>query len=225
MAYADRSAGGSRVVAMVVVAILMAGLGYAFITGLAYKYVKQAQAKLESFDVTPPPPPPPPEAPPPPPQPQQQTQPPPVVTPPPLVRTQTQAPPIQTVTTIPPSAPPVPIAAPPVPAAPIAPPPPKPVVSKAAGAKGNPADWITTDDYPSRSLANGDEGAVTIKWDINEAGRVENCVVVSSSGHAELDKTACALITRRGRYSPALDQSGNPIRSSQSRRVVWRVPQ
>lgn len=224
MAYADRSAGGSRVVAIVLVSILLAGLGYAFITGLAYKYVKQAQAKLESFDVTPPPPPPPPEAPPPPPQPQQQTQPPPVVTPPPLVRTPTQAPPIQTVTTIPPSAPPVPVAAPPVPAAPVAPPPPKPVVSKQAGAKGNPNEWFTTDDYPSRSLSNGDEGVVTIKWDINESGRVENCVVVSSSGHAELDRVSCALMTRRGRYAPALDQAGNPIRSTQSRKVVWKVP-
>ncbi|HCB75786.1 MAG TPA: energy transducer TonB, partial [Sphingomonas bacterium] len=36
---------------------------------------------------------------------------------------------------------------------------------------------------------------------------------------------ACRAITRRGRYSPALDQSGNPIATSSSRRVVWKIPQ
>lgn len=226
MAYADRSHGGSRITAIIVVTIIMAGLGYAFITGLAYKYVKQVQANLESFDVTPPPPPPPPEEVPPPPETQQQTQPPPVVTPPPLVRTPTQAPPIQTVTTIPPAAPLIPKAAPPVPAAPIAPPaPPAPVISKAAGPKGDPNSWFSTDDYPQRSLNNGDEGTVTIKWDINEAGRVENCTVTSSSGHADLDQATCRILLRRGRYTPAKDQNGNPIRSSASRRVTWKIPQ
>ena len=46
----------------------------------------------------------------------------------------------------------------------------------------------------------------------------------SSSGSAALDRAACQAITRRGRYSPALDQSGNPMRSSSSRRVTWKMP-
>ena len=60
------------------------------------------------------------------------------------------APVIQSVPVLPPPLPPAPTA-PPAP-----PPPPAPVVSKAAGAKGNPANWITNDDYPSRALR--DEG-------------------------------------------------------------------
>ena len=39
-------------------------LGYAFVTGLAYQYVKKAQEKLNTFDVEEPPPPPPDEPPP-----------------------------------------------------------------------------------------------------------------------------------------------------------------
>ncbi|MGL1465865.1 hypothetical protein ACSTI9_00670, partial [Vibrio parahaemolyticus] len=53
---------------------------YAFITGLAYNYVKKVAEKLNTFDVAPPPPPPP-DQPPPPPPPDQPLQPPPVYTP------------------------------------------------------------------------------------------------------------------------------------------------
>jgi protein TonB len=98
------------------------------------------------------------------------------------------------------------------------------VVSKAAGAKGNPAEWISTDDYPPSSLRAEEEGTTAIAWDINTQGRVENCRVTASSGSAALDRAACQAITRRGRYSPALDQGGNPMRSSSSRRVTWKMP-
>lgn len=227
MAYADQKAGSGRIVALIIVGILHVVIGYAFISGLAYKYVKKVTEDTETFDVEEPPPPPEeiPPPPPPPEQPQPQS-PPPVVTPPPIVRT--QAPPpvvIQSVTTPPPAYNPIPTAGPPAPPAPVAPPaPPAPVVSKAAGAKGDPAQWITNDDYPPSALNSGDEGVTGIAWDINAQGRVENCRVTSSSGSAALDRAACSAITRRGRYSPALDQSGNAIRSSSSRRVRWQLP-
>lgn len=219
MAYADRNMSGNRVVALIIVALLHAVLGYAFVTGLAYQYIKKAQENLQTFEVEEPPPPPE-EVPPPPPPPDQPMQPPPVVTPPPIV--QTMAPPvvIQSVPTPPPAYTPPP----PAPPAPPAPPPP-PTVNKAAGAKGNPADWITNDDYPAASIRAEEEGTTAITWTINTQGRVENCRVTASSGSAALDRAACAALTRRGRYSPALDQAGNPIASTQSRRVVWRLPE
>jgi protein TonB len=215
MAYADRSQSGNRTVAIIVVAILLAALGYAFVTGLAYQYVKKVANKMNTFDVAPPPPPPPPDVPPPPPPPEQQVQPPPVVSPPPIVQTVQSPVQISTVQTPPPK---VVLVPPPPPA------PPPPRVSKAAGAKGNPSDWITTDDYPSSALRADEEGTVTIAWTINTEGRVENCHTVSSSGHADLDEAACRALTRHARYKPALDQNGNPISSTQSRRVVWRIP-
>ena len=92
MAYADRSQSGSRVVAIVIVALIHAVIGYAFVTGLAYQYVKKVQENLSTFEVEEPPPPP--EEVPPPPPPDQAVQPPPVVTPPPIVQTNVP-PPIQ----------------------------------------------------------------------------------------------------------------------------------
>ncbi|TPG18572.1 energy transducer TonB [Sphingomonas koreensis] len=220
MAYADRNQSSNRVVAIVIVAVVLAALGYAFVTGLAYQYVKKVANKMDTFDVAPPPPPPPPDVPPPPPPPDQPMTPPPVVSPPPIVRTPTPPVQIQTVTTPPPTINLTPKAAPPAPPAP-----PAPRVSQAAGAKGNPADWITTDDYPPSALRGNEEGATSIAWTINTSGRVENCHTTSSSGHSDLDEAACRAITRRGRYTPAKDQNGAPISVTQSRRVVWKIPQ
>ena len=220
MAYADQKMSGSKVVAIVIVALIHAVIGYAFVTGLAYKYVKKATEKMDVFDVETPPPPPPDEPPPPPPD--QPLTPPPVVSPPPIVNVPRPPVQMQTVTTPPPSAPMVPIAAPPAPSPPA--PPAAPVVSKAAGPRGNPADWITNDDYPPSALRAEAEGRTSIAWEINAQGRVENCRVTSSSGNRDLDDAACRALSRKARYTPALDQAGNPIRSRGSRSVVWKMP-
>ncbi|MCM3612761.1 hypothetical protein M4S82_16200, partial [Planococcus sp. MERTA32b] len=87
MAYADQKMSSGKIVAIVIVALIHAALGYAFVTGLAFQYVKKVSEKLNTFDVEEPPPPPPDEPPPPPPD--QPLQPPPVVTPPAIVQTQT----------------------------------------------------------------------------------------------------------------------------------------
>jgi protein TonB len=214
MAYADHSESSSRTVSIVIVAIIHAILGYAFVTGLGMQYVKKAAEQLNVIDVKEEPPPPDEEPPPPPPE--KTVEPPPVVAPPPLVQTPVMAPPIQTVRTPPPVFNPVPVAAPPPPA--------PPVVSKAAGAKGNEALWVTTDDYPASALRAEAEGTSVIAWDINTQGRVENCHVTQSSGNADLDDAACRAITRRGRYTPATDQSGAPMRTQKSRRITWKMP-
>ncbi len=218
MAYSDQKMSGSKVVAIVIVALIHAALGYAFVTGLAFQYVKKVSEKLNTFDVEEPPPPPPDEPPPPPPD--IPMTPPPVVAPPPIVTTPSPPVVIATVPTPPPVYVPTPVSPPAPPPAPPAP----PVVSKAAGAKGDPAQWITNDDYPPSSIRAEEEGTTAIKWTINTQGRVENCVVTESSGSNALDQAACRALTRRARYSPATDAAGNPIATTQSRRVVWRLP-
>lgn len=203
-------------VAIVIVVLLHAVLGYAFVTGLAYNVVKKAAEDLNVFDVEDEPPPP--EEEPPPPPPEKQIEPPPVVTPPPIVQTNLAPPPqIVTVDRPPPPSPPTPVAAPP-------PPPPPPAISKAAGAKGDPARWITNDDYPPSAIRAGAQGTTSISWEINAEGRVENCVVTASSGNSDLDRAACSALTRRARYTPAVDSNGSPTRSKSSRRVRWVLP-
>jgi protein TonB len=197
------------------VVLLHAVIGYAFITGLAFNVIKKAAQDLKVVDIKDQPPPP--EQKPPPPPPEQKFEPPPIVAPPPIVQApQISAPQILTQ----PVAPPIHVEAPPAP-----PPPPAPVISQAAGAKGDPAQWITNDDYPPGAQREGRAGVSKIAWTINEQGKVENCHVVESSGSPDLDDTACRLVTRRGKYSAAKDQSGNPIKSTSSRSVRWVLPQ
>jgi protein TonB len=83
---------------------------------------------------------------------------------------------------------------------------------------------VTSDDYPPSALREEREGVTKVTWQINEQGRIENCSVTSSSGSPDLDETACRVLTRRGRYSPAMDQSGKPMRTTQSRTIRWQIP-
>ncbi|MBU3078169.1 energy transducer TonB [Sphingomonas quercus] len=219
MAYADQQVSTRKIVSLTLVVLLHAALGYAFISGLAYNVVKKVAQDLNTFDVEDEPPPPPEAPPPPPPQPQQ-VQPPPVVAPPPIVQVQTAAPPPM----LAPPPPPVVIhqEAPPAPP----PPPPPPQPSKAAEARGNPGSWVTTDDYPPSAIRDGIQGTSQLTFDINPQGRIENCRVTASSGSPLLDDTACKLVVRRGRYSPALDQAGNPMSGgTKTLRFTWRLPE
>ncbi|WP_420137147.1 TonB family protein [Sphingomonas sp.] len=191
-------------------------IGYAFITGLAFSVVKNVVKDLKVVDIQEPPPPPETPPPPPPPETPQAAPPPPIVAPPAIVQTPTLAPPVYTVPVAPPPAPVITPTAPPAP--------PAPVVSQAAAAKGDPRTWITNDDYPPGAMREERSGVSGIAWTINEQGRVENCHVTSSSGSSDLDDTACRLVTRRGRYAPAKDQAGNPIKQTASIRFRWVLP-
>ncbi len=175
MAYADQKMSGSKVVAIVIVAAIHLALGYAFVTGLAYQYVKKVSEKLNTFDVEEPPPPPPDEPPPPPPD--VPMTPPPVVTPPPIVSAPTVAPPVISVPVPPP---PRPVEAPPPPP----PPPAPPRISQAAVAKGNPGQYFNSDNYPPSALRAGEQGRVVASLTIGTDGRVADCEVTSSSGSA-----------------------------------------
>ena len=207
-------------VAIVVVCLIVAGVGYAFVTGLAVDFAKKVNTKLNVFDVAPPPPPPPPDEPPPPP-PDQSLPPPPVVSPPPIVQTNAPPPPITTVATPPPVYRPTPTAPPPSPPAP----PPAPRVSQAAGLKGNPGNFFNADSYPPGALRAQAQGRVVARLTVGTDGRVTDCSVSSSSGNDDLDSTTCRIAKSRVRFSPAKDDSGNPIQSSYTLPVRWVLPQ
>lgn len=214
MAYADHSQSSSRTISTIVVVLIHAVLGYAFVTGLGIQYVKKVATELNVIDVADEPPPPE-EPPPPPPPPPKEVPPPPVYIPPPEIALPAPAPVIQSVQTLPPPLPPV-IHAPPAP-------PPPPQVSKAASARGNPGEWFGDDDYPPQARRNGEEGSVTVGYTVDTRGRVQDCRIIKSSGYKELDEATCSLLVRRGRYKPAQDANGNPIAQSRSLRTKWQI--
>ena len=215
MAYADQQMSGNRITALVVVALIHIALGYALVTGLAYEGMRNVIKKVTAVDIKkdepkkkdePPPP-------------KQKVAPPPIVAPPPRINVAPSAPQIQTVQVAPPP-PPLIIAAP---APPSAPPPPR-IQPKGASPKGNPGNWATTNDYPTRALREEREGTTGFRVSVGGDGRVTSCSITSSSGSPDLDEATCSNVTRRARFTPATDGEGQPTTGSYSSRVRWVIP-
>ena len=105
---------------------------------------------------------------------------------------------------------------------------PSPVPSftpKAARPQGNIANWVTTNDYPTIGLRGEHEGSTRYRLSIDAAGKVTGCSVTASSGFAELDSAACAVLARRAKFTPATDDTGARVAGSFSGTVTWRLPQ
>ena len=199
---------------MIIVALIHVAVGYALITGLAYEGYKKLVQRVTAVDIKeevkkePPPPPK-----------KLDIKPPPLVVPPPKMNINV-APVVQETVREAPPPPPIVLAPPPPPAAP---PPPR-VAAKRAVPKGNPGNWATTNDYPSRALREEREGVSGFRVSIGTDGRVTDCQITSSSGHADLDAAACENIRRRARFTPASDSDGQPITDTYSNRVRWVIP-
>lgn len=88
----------------------------------------------------------------------------------------------------------------------------------------DPAQWITTNDYPMSEVAKGITGISEIEMVIDRDGRVSQCMIKSSSGSDTLDATACALIKVRARFTPGRDATGKKIDYPYKRRIVWQLP-
>ena len=207
MSFTDQGVSQSRIWAIIAVAVLHALLAYAFVTGLAYKFVKSVSEDLKTFEVVEEPPPP--EEVPPPPETPKEVAPPPVVAPPPLVRTNVPPPPIFSVPAAPP--PPITYTAPPAPPAPPPPPPAPPRVVQPVAARADVRGLFSQDDYPPSAMRNEEQGTVRARLSIDASGRVTNCSVTQSSGSSALDSTTCRILQRRARFTPARDNQGQPI--------------
>jgi TonB family protein len=103
--------------------------------------------------------------------------------------------------------------------------PPKGDGASAAKPVNNPGSWVTTNDYPSKALREEREGTSGFKVTINANGVVSSCIITASSGSPELDEATCVNVTKRARFSPAVDGKGNAIASTYSNRVTWRIPE
>jgi protein TonB len=86
------------------------------------------------------------------------------------------------------------------------------------------AGALANRDYPRSALRSRAQGNVAVRYTVNADGRAEDCRVMRSSGHIELDETTCRLIERRFRYRPALDRSGRPTTATEYKSYDWSVP-
>ena len=107
------------------------------------------------------------------------------------------------------------------PAPPPAPPPPPSGKERPPRPAGDPGRWVTNDDYPAEAVRNEQHGTTGFRLTIDTNGKIIGCDITSSSGFASLDETTCRVITRRARFSPALDKKGKPITGTWASRFRW----
>lgn len=106
-------------------------------------------------------------------------------------------------------------------------PPPAPVAADgiATGVKpiGSPGDWFPIDSYPPEARAASQEGRTLFSLDIDAAGRITGCNIVESSGSELLDSTTCSQLILNGKFTPALDINGKPMRGTWKSAMRWQL--
>jgi TonB family protein len=101
--------------------------------------------------------------------------------------------------------------------------------SERAALKSLPTDQAPTtsvvgnDDYPGEALRAEAEGTTVVRLAVGTDGRVGECKVLSSSGHASLDKRSCEVLEQRARFNPAIGADGNAVRAYVVTYLGWRI--
>lgn len=78
---------------------------------------------------------------------------------------------------------------------------------------GAPADWLLSSDFPTGALNNVARGLVRFRLDVDAAGKVARCNVLSRPSPDLFADTACRALSRRAKYEPARDAQGRPVAS------------
>lgn len=217
MAYLDRTPDPQRrATAITGVVAIHALIAYLLVTGLVYHYHPHLEDRTGGYPIPLPTPTPPPT---PTPQPSATSAPNPFPTPRPPFPFPTPLPtpdPFPTPSPFPTAGPsPLPTGTPTHTAA-FKPKPPVP--------KNDPRKWVTTDDYPSRDLREGNEGTSAFRVVVGANGRVTACEIVRSSGHPGLDAATCKAVSARARFEPATDENGEKVVGAYGNSVRWQIP-
>gem|GEM_PF-2791503 len=85
----------------------------------------------------------------------------------------------------------------------------------------DPGSWLTTDDYPGAPVITAQGGRVHVRMAVDATGRPTSCTVTNTSGLPVLDNHTCALMMRRGHFTPARDARGRAIAGSFTTTVSW----
>jgi hypothetical protein len=95
-------------------------------------------------------------------------------------------------------------------------------LSRRAAPANYPADWLSTNDYPTKMLREGRGAAVHFRLMVDENGAPGECIVQTAMGDG-FDKLTCSLLKKRARFTPALDAEGRPVRSFYTNTVNWSI--
>lgn len=214
MSYARRKPiGASRTLAIAIVALTHASLGYALVSGLAYTVIQKAPDGLKTFNVE--------EVQPPPPEqraiPKKVPDSQPRVIAPPSSEVRLQALPSVVTPAAAPAPPAQPYPAQSLPSSPAI----KQVPPRSA--TGDLQGLFRAADYPIAALEGLEQGSVTVQLTVGVMGRVRACDVTSSSGSRALDNASCQILQSRASFTPARDSGGNLTTDTVRQEIRWML--
>jgi periplasmic protein TonB len=91
--------------------------------------------------------------------------------------------------------------------------------------RGNPANWVTPNDYPTSEIRAEHQGRTSFRLSLDPAGKVTNCAITTSSGWPVLDAVTCEKLARRAKFEAAIDNTGAKTAGSYAGTVNWRLPE
>jgi protein TonB len=224
MAYLQHTSWRDRPGAIAAVIAIHGLVGYALVTGLSFTQIIGTIDNPDAVDVLVP------IEPPPPPKPDTKVEPDPQqmapkpTAPIPPIDLGPQRPPVDTTPVIIPHLDPMPKVIPSPTPGPLTTPTPR-FSPSAARPRNNPGTWVTEADYRSSWINREMIGTARFRLEITPDGRVQNCTITGSSGHAELDAATCQLVTRRARFEAAKDETGARTGGSYASSVRWELPE
>jgi protein TonB len=101
---------------------------------------------------------------------------------------------------------------------------PKPFKPEQVRPRNDPSSWLTDNDYRTNWIRKEMYGTASFALSIGTNGRVENCSITKSTGHAALDDATCKLVAKRARFTPAKNGLGEPVQGSFSSSIRWVLP-
>jgi TonB family protein len=87
----------------------------------------------------------------------------------------------------------------------------------------SPAKFVTSEDYPAQALRESKGGRTRVSLLIDDQGTAKDCVVEEHSGVATIDAQTCIMILKRGKFAPAQDGAGKPVKSHLSYSFNWKI--
>lgn len=88
---------------------------------------------------------------------------------------------------------------------------------------GSLGDWVSPNEYPEEARRKREMGKVTVRLDIDLAGKVIGCAVVRSSGSESLDRVTCDRVGSRGKFRPAQNSAGKAIPTIYILEYTWSL--
>ncbi|WP_447728731.1 energy transducer TonB [Sphingomonas koreensis] len=96
-------------------------------------------------------------------------------------------------------------------------------VATRAKSRISPAQAVTNEDYPGQAIEETKGGRTRVMLLIDEHGAAKECIVEEHSGVASIDAQTCFMVLKRGKFAPALDAAGKPIKSYLSYAFKWQI--